>query len=102
MLMLVMPPSRPRDPNATPRPENITPILDAFSLWEPTHPLRKIGANYITSCIFHDDSTPSMVLYPDSDSFFCFGCGEWGDSLNLTTLIQTGNWKPTREVVPHG
>lgn len=29
-------------------------------------------------CLFHEDSTPSMKVY-DNGTFYCFGCGKWGD-----------------------
>ena len=72
-------------------PENMEDILSVFELWKDEHPLRQIGQKYITNCIFHDDSTPSLVLYPENNSFYCFGCNEWGDSLNLRNYINTGS-----------
>ena len=38
-----------------------------------------------TNCIFHNDRTPSMKLYPDH--FHCFGCGEHGDVVAMTARI---------------
>ncbi len=38
---------------------------------------------WLTNCIFHDDSTPSLALYVDNDTFTCFGCNVWGDSHDL-------------------
>ena len=32
-------------------------------------------------CPFHDDRTPSLRLY--EDHFFCFGCGKYGDVIDL-------------------
>ncbi|MBR6862427.1 MAG: DNA primase [Acidaminococcaceae bacterium] len=32
-------------------------------------------------CPFHDDRTPSLRLY--EDHFFCFGCGKYGDLIDL-------------------
>jgi hypothetical protein len=34
------------------------------------------------NCIFHNDKTPSMKLYPAH--FHCYGCGEHGDIIKLT------------------
>ncbi len=34
-----------------------------------------------TSCIFHDERTPSMKLY--DDHFYCFGCCKAGDVITL-------------------
>jgi hypothetical protein len=41
-------------------------------------------------CPFHDDSTPSFVVYLHNDTFFCFGCRAWGDALNVARYKRTG------------
>jgi hypothetical protein len=42
------------------------------------------GAYHVVRCPFHDDSTPSMALYPaPQDKFYCYGCGAHGDSYDL-------------------
>lgn len=38
--------------------------------------------NGMCCCLFHDDRTPSMKLYPEN--YYCFGCGEHGD---VTALV---------------
>lgn len=56
-------------------------ILDACAQ-QGIH-LRRAGANYMTNCLFHDDSTPSMTIYPANNTFHCFGCSAHGDSYDL-------------------
>jgi hypothetical protein len=42
------------------------------------------GGRYKIHCPFHEgDNEASMKLYPADNSFYCYGCGAWGDSLNL-------------------
>lgn len=42
------------------------------------------GGRYAINCPFHEgDRDPSMKLYTNDNSFYCFGCGAWGDSVNL-------------------
>lgn len=42
------------------------------------------GGRYAIRCIFHEgDREPSLVLYPADNSFYCFGCGAWGDTFNI-------------------
>jgi hypothetical protein len=45
--------------------------------------LRRRGSHYVTTCIFHDDSTPSLAVYPADDTFHCYGCAAHGDSFDL-------------------
>lgn len=43
-------------------------------------PLQKTGRNYKGLCPFHADTTPSFVVFPDSQGWHCFGaCGTGGD-----------------------
>lgn len=37
-------------------------------------------------CPLHMDSTPSFVLYTDTNAFKCFGCGEGGSALTFLML----------------
>lgn len=46
--------------------------------------LRQVGARFVGRCPLHDDSTPSFVCYPDG-RFFCFGCLQWGDAVDLVS-----------------
>jgi DNA primase len=34
---------------------------------------------FVGHCCFHDYRVPSLVVYPDTQSFYCFGCGIGGD-----------------------
>lgn len=46
-------------------------------------PLRRAGSNYNGSCPFHSEKTPSFTVFPDSQSFFCFGCEAGGDAFTF-------------------
>jgi len=41
-----------------------------------------VSRNGMARCPFHNDRNPSMKL--NDDYFFCFGCGERGDVIDLT------------------
>jgi len=45
--------------------------------------LRMRGENYVGRCPFHDDNDPSLVVYPKTQSFYCFGCRKHGDVVDF-------------------
>ena len=45
--------------------------------------LRPSGRRFMGHCPFHDDDRPSLVVYPDTRSFHCFGCGAGGDVIDF-------------------
>lgn len=45
--------------------------------------LRKRGKTYTGLCPFHNEKTPSFVVYPETQSFYCFGCGAGGSTINF-------------------
>ncbi len=77
-------------------PADMAPIVEAFNETLAHAPdiqaLQALGSRFITSCVFpdHEDSTPSFVLYPENNSFYCFGCEEWGDTIDLVEYATTG------------
>ena len=40
--------------------------------------LKRAGSNYTGCCPFHSEKTPSFVVYPGNQSFYCFGCSVGG------------------------
>ena len=51
--------------------------------------LRRAGSNYNGLCPFHSEKTPSFTVFPDTQSFFCFGCEAGGDA--FTFVMRTEN-----------
>jgi len=63
------------------RARNI-PIVDiVYSL--NLSPIRRSGKNFSCICPFHPDRNPSMYIYPETNSFYCFGCNTGGDVITF-------------------
>ena len=45
--------------------------------------LKRKGRLYAGLCPFHNEKTPSFYVYPETQSFYCFGCGASGDGINI-------------------
>ena len=50
--------------------------------------LKKAGKNKVGRCPFHSEKTPSMVVFADTQSFYCFGCGQGGDVITFVKNIE--------------
>lgn len=50
--------------------------------------LHRHGRTHTGLCPFHNEKTPSFVVYPDTQSFYCFGCGAGGDVITFIKRIQ--------------
>lgn len=50
--------------------------------------LKRAGRLSKGLCPFHSEKTPSFTVYPDSQSFYCFGCGKGGDIITFTRDIE--------------
>lgn len=58
--------------NAT---DEIKDKIDIVDLISASVQLRKAGRNYVGFCPFHPNTrTPAFTVYPDTQSFHCFGC----------------------------
>ena len=50
--------------------------------------LKRKGRLYAGLCPFHNEKTPSFYLYPETQSFYCFGCGAGGDVISFIKQIE--------------
>jgi len=46
-------------------------------------PLRPAGRRLVGRCPFHPDREPSFSVYPETQSYFCFGCSAGGDVIDF-------------------
>ncbi|WP_113074541.1 DNA primase [Petrotoga sp. 9PW.55.5.1] len=45
--------------------------------------LSRKGKNYAALCPFHAEDTPSFYIFPETQTFHCFGCGAHGDVITF-------------------
>ena len=55
-------------------------IVDVVSLRTP---LRKVGGRYTGRCPFHEERTPSFSVNAEKGVYYCFGCGQSGDTIKF-------------------
>lgn len=64
--------------------EEVKRRVDLVDLISRYTTVKKAGSTYKANCPFHDERTPSFVIFPSSDRWHCFGaCGEGGDAFNF-------------------
>lgn len=51
-------------------------------------PLKKKGRYLVGLCPFHSEKSPSFYVYPQNQSFYCFGCGAGGDVITFIRCIE--------------
>ena len=50
--------------------------------------LTRKGKNLVGLCPFHSEKTGSFFIYPQTQSFYCFGCGAGGDTISFLKRIE--------------
>ena len=61
---------------------------DAESIIRSYVQLKRSGRTLKGLCPFHGERTPSFFVYPETQSFYCFGCGAGGGVINFIQRIE--------------
>lgn len=61
----------------------ILEILDVYGI-----EVKRTGSVYVGLCPFHDDTKPSFVVYPETDSWFCFSENIGGSAVELIMRME--------------
>ncbi|MCO5228661.1 MAG: DNA primase [Thermomicrobiales bacterium] len=56
-------------------------IADLIHEYVPS--LKKTGNSFKGLCPFHNEKSPSFIVFPNTQSYHCFGCGKSGDIFNF-------------------
>ncbi|MBK1469079.1 DNA primase [Parvimonas parva] len=75
--------------------EEIKEKSDIVSVVSDYLPVKKSGRYYMGNCPFHHEKTPSFFLYPQTNTFHCFGCGKHGDSISFLMELESLDYVTT-------
>ena len=50
--------------------------------------LKRSGSNLAGNCPFHNEKTPSFIVFNSKQNFYCFGCGVGGDVVTFIRRIE--------------
>jgi DNA primase len=64
--------------------------------------LHQSGSHLTGRCPFHPDEHPSLVVYPETRSFYCFGCGATGDVIDFIRKADGLSFKEALERLNDG
>ena len=62
--------------------------VDIEQVVSPYVNLKRRGKTLVGLCPFHNEKTPSFTVYPESHSFYCFGCGAGGDVISFVRRME--------------
>ena len=74
--------------------ERVRQAVDMLDLVGAKTELRRSGHQWMGTCPFHDERTPSFSVNATDKVFHCFGCGEGGD---IFKFVQLTDGLPFRE-----
>src|SRR5215212_8760399 len=63
--------------------EDIKSRIDVVDLIGQSVQLKRAGRNLKGLCPFHSEKTPSFIVWPETGTWKCFGCGERGDAFEF-------------------
>src|ERR1700694_6011373 len=64
--------------------------------------LRGSGLLLVGQFPFHEDEHPSLCVYPETRSFYCFGCNAGGDVIDFVRRADNLSFRDALEWLSHG
>ena len=73
--------------------------LDILDIVREKVKLRRAGRSYMGLCPFHNEKTPSFHVYPDTQSYYCFGCHNGGNIFSFVMKSEGLDFKQALELL---
>jgi hypothetical protein len=74
--------------------DSLKSLVDITAIAERYTKLVKAGKNFKALCPFHSEKQPSFMVYPDKQSWHCFGaCSTGGDVISLVMKAENTDFK---------
>lgn len=64
--------------------------------------LRKSGNRFIGRCPLHEDKHPSLTVYPDQQSWYCFQCNTGGDVISFIQAVENCDFRQAVAILGGG
>lgn len=85
---------RPSDVEAIKERNPIEQVVTAHGV-----KLQQRGGRFVGCCPFHEEEHPSLVVYPNTKSFFCFGCRAAGDVIDFVRRKEQVGFRQALELL---
>jgi len=79
--------------------EKVKYNLDLVNIASEYVNMEKSGKNYKGLCPFHQEKTPSFMISPDKQLFYCFGCNKGGDIFDFIMEIENITFKESLKIL---
>src|SRR3990167_6840050 len=79
--------------------EQIKEKLDIVDVISSYIKVEKAGVNFKAKCPFHNEKTPSFLISPLRQTFYCFGCQEKGDIFSFVEKFEGLDFKGALETL---
>ena len=76
--------------------KGISSIIDIVSKYLT---LKQIGSVYKGLCPFHNEDTPSLIVYPETNSYYCYGCKTGGDVFNFIMQYEKVTFNKSIDII---
>lgn len=74
-------------------------IVDLIHQYVPS--LKKAGSSHKGLCPFHNEKSPSFIVFPNTQSYHCFGCGKSGDIFNFYMEMEKVDFRDALKELGH-